>query len=316
MAASEDDLSHPEPGRLPPGQIDVVMTWVDGDDPAYRRLLNQYLESPEEWNPERFRNAHDTLRYSLRSVVKHLGPLLGKIFIVTQEPQCPTWLRRAAPGLELIHHASIFPDPSVLPTFSSNAIESCLHRIPDLRDWYFYFCDDYFLGQATGLEHLFSEDGRPYLRGTVRGEAWEINAWDFRHHPFAKFHHFPHLFYRPWAYEMEEAWEESLSRTRRRKFRRRPDLAPERLYRHFLLKEKRRENTILPLWRFLPEYRFHKLTNSAVAQEKALSRIAVHPPRFLCLNDDQGRSPHPQVGRCVHNLLETLFPHPSPFELS
>ncbi len=290
------------------------MTWVDGGNPAYQESLRKYHAHPEDLNPERFRDPYQLLRYGLRSICEQMGDLLGNVHLVTQRPQRPEWLRADATGFRIVHHDEIFPDPSVLPTFSSNAIESCLHRIPDLSDWFLYCCDDYFLCRPVTRSDWFDPTGRPYLFGTLLGENLAYTAWDRKHHALAKFQHFPQLFFRPWADEMEAAWAEVLQRTRKRRFRVRPDVSPERLYRHYLLKHRRDQLNVVPIYRFLRQYRFHKLTNNPRRQAKALATILRNPPCYLCLNDDQRDSPHPEVAQCVRAFLQEAFPRPSPFE--
>jgi UDP-N-acetylglucosamine-lysosomal-enzyme len=51
------------------------------------------------------------------------------IYIVTNG-QIPAWLNLDHPRLSVVTHADIFVNKSHLPTFSSPAIESHIHRIP------------------------------------------------------------------------------------------------------------------------------------------------------------------------------------------
>lgn len=299
-----------------PEKIDVVYTWVNGGDPAYAELRNRFARRPRDLNPERFRDAFQMLRYSLRSLWTHLGDRLGRVFLVTQRPQQPDWLDLNHPALSLVHHDQIFPDSDFLPTFSSNAIESCLHRIPGLRDDYLYMCDDYFLGRTLDRHHLFTDDGRPKIMGTLNGEAWQWVAWDFPAHPMAKFQHFPQLFHRPWAFEMEKAWAPRLEIMRRRRFRQRPDLAPERLYRYFLYKRYPDQIRVLPWSTWRRDYRFAKLTNRPRHLDAIFSSLEQRMPRYLCLNDDLGAGPVPAVRDRVHAFLNRVFPEPAPFERS
>ena len=60
------------------------------------------------------------------------APWIRKIFIVTNG-QIPNWLKLENQRVEVISHSQIFTQQSDLPTFSSRAIESHLHRIPGLR---------------------------------------------------------------------------------------------------------------------------------------------------------------------------------------
>ena len=49
----------------------------------------------------------------------------------------------------MVDHAAILP-ADALPTFNSHAIESALHRLPDLAEHFVYFNDDFFLGRPLG----------------------------------------------------------------------------------------------------------------------------------------------------------------------
>ena len=71
---------------------------------------------------------NEELRYSLRSVELY-APWIRRIFIVTNG-QIPSWLNMSHPKVEVVPHSRIFPNSSHLPTFSSPAIESNIHRIP------------------------------------------------------------------------------------------------------------------------------------------------------------------------------------------
>ena len=50
----------------------------------------------------------------------------------------------------------LFPNKSDLPTFSSPAIESHLHRIPGLSDKFLYFNDDVMFGSEVWPDDFYS----------------------------------------------------------------------------------------------------------------------------------------------------------------
>ena len=142
--------------------VDVVYTWVDGHDPAWNRArldrlarLSGTATTRESSGQARF-VSRDELRYSLRSV--HLfAPWVRKIHLVTAG-QVPQWLDTSDPRVTLVDHAAILP-PDALPTFNSHAIESALHRVPDLAEHFVYLNDDFFLGRPLGPEAFFSPAG-------------------------------------------------------------------------------------------------------------------------------------------------------------
>ena len=133
---------------------DVVYTWVDGNDPAWKSLFRAYCdsrdqsESQEGLGATRFQQ-HDELRYSLRSIEAY-APWVSRIYLVTNG-QVPNWLDTHNDRLVLVNHDEIFTNKSDLPTCNSYAIEFNLHRIRGLSDRFVYFNDDMFLGRTVGV---------------------------------------------------------------------------------------------------------------------------------------------------------------------
>lgn len=141
--------------------IDIVYLWVDGSDPDWLLEKNKRLSKinntpPEEAiSPIRFQD-HEELRYSLRSLLK-FAPFFHHIYIVTMS-QRPKWLLDH-PQITIVDHTEIFKDKTHLPTFNSNAIESNLHRIPNLSEHFIYFNDDMFLGAPVTPFDFFTGAG-------------------------------------------------------------------------------------------------------------------------------------------------------------
>ncbi|SHN52180.1 stealth family protein [Desulfovibrio litoralis] len=148
--------------------VDLVYTWVDGEDSAHIALRNQYLREHAEKKGEmhedgvgkaHFRN-NDELKYSLRSVEAFL-PWVRNIFIVTAG-QKPKWLHEKHPKIKIVDHKDFIPE-QYLPTFSCRPIEAFLHRIPDLSEHYIYLNDDFFFARPCLKEEFFTASGKPYL---------------------------------------------------------------------------------------------------------------------------------------------------------
>jgi hypothetical protein len=143
--------------------IDVVYTWVDGGDPAWRARRDAALAgngwlgeaSPLAANDSRW-SCHGELRYSLRSLHCY-APWVRRIFLVT-DGQVPSWLNVTHPALTLVRHDEILP-AAALPTFNSQAIETRLHRIPGLSEHFLYLNDDVFLGRPISPELFFTPAG-------------------------------------------------------------------------------------------------------------------------------------------------------------
>jgi hypothetical protein len=144
--------------------IDVVYTWVDGGDPAWRERKSRALRD-NGWvtgvselavNDSRYAS-RDELRYSLRSL-HAFAPWIRHVFLVTDD-QLPAWLDTSRPDLTVVTHREIFGDTGRLPTFNSQAIESRLHRIPGLSEHFLYLNDDVFLGRPVAPEMFFTPGG-------------------------------------------------------------------------------------------------------------------------------------------------------------
>jgi hypothetical protein len=164
--------------------IDLVCLWVDGSDEEWQhRRANKMRHAQKQKqkrendgapvpptsttaaaastgsnNCARFANA-DELRVALLSARAHV-PFLGRIHLVTDR-QVPTWWeeeKKLLGDAVVVDHTAIFPDPSVLPVFNSNAIETCLHRIPGITEHFLYMNDDFSFARPVTLDHYFSGD--------------------------------------------------------------------------------------------------------------------------------------------------------------
>jgi UDP-N-acetylglucosamine-lysosomal-enzyme len=111
----------------------------------------------EDLSASRFED-NEELRYSLRSVERH-APWVRHVFIVTNG-QIPSWLNLDYERITVVTHAELFPNSSHLPTFSSPAIESHLHRIPGLSDRFIYMNDDVMFGRDVWPDDFISPSGR------------------------------------------------------------------------------------------------------------------------------------------------------------
>ncbi len=143
-----------KPGK----QVDLVITWVDGSDADWREKRRQH--QPDHTviataNVEgRFRD-NGELRYLLRSIERY-WPSAGNLYLVTDQ-QRPAFLRQDA-SITIVDHSEIL-DSRHLPTFSSMAIESALHRIPGLADHFVVFNDDLVLMRPVSDADFFDAKG-------------------------------------------------------------------------------------------------------------------------------------------------------------
>lgn len=123
-------------------KIDFVVTWVDGNDPAWLAERREYMPDRDDTgsSDNRFRD-WDLMRYWFRGVEK-FAPWVNRVYFVTWGHH-PQWLNLDHPKLTLVKHTDFIPS-EYLPTFNSNAIELNIHRISGLSERFVLFNDDMF----------------------------------------------------------------------------------------------------------------------------------------------------------------------------
>ncbi len=137
--------------------IDFVITYLDGNDPAWQEEKNKYSpDSGADAGKNRYRN-WDNLKYLFRGFEK-FTPWVRKIHFITYG-HVPEWLNTEDPRINIVKHEDYIPK-EWLPTFSSRCIDMNLHRIDDLAEHFVYFNDDMFLLSPCGKE-LFFKRGLP-----------------------------------------------------------------------------------------------------------------------------------------------------------
>lgn len=156
--------------------IDVVYTWVNGSDPVFLESLQKRVPIVDLSAAASRFSDKDELRYSLRSLEMY-APWVRHVYIVTNG-QIPSWLDMDNPRMTLVSHEDIFLNKSDLPTFSSPAIESHIHRIPGISDKFLYFNDDVMLGAEIWPEDFITQAGgqKVYLAWWVP-DCSEVCPW-------------------------------------------------------------------------------------------------------------------------------------------
>lgn len=126
-------------------KIDIVYTWVDDT------ILDKNIASAQLKN-------NNEILYSLRSVCKY-AKWFNHIFLIVSDTQkLPNWLDTTK--IFIIRHSQIIPK-KYLPTFNSIAIESFIHYIPNLSEYYIYFNDDMILLNQTFISDFFDFFHKP-----------------------------------------------------------------------------------------------------------------------------------------------------------
>lgn len=137
--------------------IDIVYTYVDGNDEKWKKKRNHY--SNDSINSVfRYRDNNELL-YSLRSLEKY-APWVRNIYIITDH-QKPEWLNTSHKKIHVVDHTEIIPK-EFLPCFNSMVIELYLDLIPGLSEIFLYANDDMFFGNYATKE-FFVKDGKPIV---------------------------------------------------------------------------------------------------------------------------------------------------------
>jgi hypothetical protein len=310
--------------------IDAVYTWVDPTDPDWRAAHDSYRGGggpliPSADNVERYVDRQE-LRYSMRALWR-FAPFIRRIFLVTAGHR-PPWLVDH-PMVTVVPHREIFPDPAVLPTFNSHAIEACLHRIPGLAGHFLYLNDDVFLGREVGGGDFFTTAGLAKVRlSPVRNICTGRPAADAIPTDWAAYRsirlveravgmafdrrllHVPFALRTDVLRDLEERFGPELARTRAARFRATTDVAvPSMLAPYVGIATARAVEW--PVTR--RDYLY--LDTGRVDSLSRFDEILRRTPTFFCLNATR----HTDVDLAVQadtlqEFLSSAYPEPAPWE--
>ena len=140
-------------------KIDVVITWVDGNDPLWLRekakFLNKDISNNNFISGENRFEDQGLLKYWFRGIEKFM-PWVNNIFFVTCG-HFPDWLNLDNSKLHLVKHSDFMPN-EYLPTFNSNSILLNLHKIPGLSEKFIYFNDDMYVINECKQKCFFNKN--------------------------------------------------------------------------------------------------------------------------------------------------------------
>jgi len=307
-------------------KYDILYTWVDDSFPGFREERAQYATNPEDLNPERTRDNLDLLKYSLRSIERH-APWRGKVWIVTCRPQVPAWLNTEHPDIRIAYLDEFMPAEE-LPSFNAFAIESYVHRIPDLSQRYVHFNDDMLLMRQVHTEHFTTADGRlkyyfdrllpnqpePDMtpHGSGRRNVRNTLERTFGRRGYPQHAHQPRIIDKGDMERLVSTYPEEFARTRAARFRGHDTILPHKLLAAHLVQEGRAEYVGFPRTKKL--MRMVTLFNSARRNRMRLLWAWIRHPPFLCLNDDFGPLIDERAASVARRFLNFLFPEPSGYE--
>lgn len=308
--------------------VDIVYTWVDGDDSEWqsKRAAHRFEENaPADANIASRYKSRDELRYSLRSVEMYAS-WVNHIYVVTDQ-QCPEWLDKSHPKITVVDHSQIF-EPDELPVFNSHAIEARLHRIEGLAENFIYMNDDVFLGRPVRPELFFQGDrmikyfpskalvdpgpagpGDTAVTSAAKNNRSLIEA-EFGRTFGNKLKHTPHAQLKSVLQEMEKQFPRAFRQVGLSKFRSHSDLAV-----LSGLAQRYAEATSRGL---VGAIRYGYVDISKPALRRVLNRWARNRSfDVFCLNDTAMHEVDEEArDAIVHDFLESYFPARSSMELS
>ncbi|WP_162248107.1 stealth family protein [Angustibacter sp. Root456] len=313
-----------------PFPVDVVYTWVDGDDPEWKARKQQAhqaagLGTLHEFavHDSRFKS-RDELRYSLRSLDTY-ADWVRTVYLVTDD-QVPDWLQLSHPKLRIVSHRELFADRGRLPTFNSHAIESQLHHLDGLSEHYLYLNDDVFFGRpvapdvffhSNGLAKFFTSQAKLGLGQSTPLDMPSMsagkNSRDLLHKAFDvtptnKYKHVAHSQRRSVLFELEERFPEIFSETASHQFRRETDYSIAASLHHMYAYQTGRA---------VPGRIRYEYADIAAAATPARLRRLLRTRDYdvFCLNDHDSSAMDPAAqAALMHGFLSSYLPLPSSFE--
>jgi hypothetical protein len=219
----------------------------------------------------------------------------------------------------------------VLPTYNSQAIEACLHRIPGLSEHYLYLNDDFLLGREVSPEDFFTPAGLAKVRlsppafmhdGPLGAEAipteWasrnvrELIERDFGLKVDRRAMHAPYAQRRSVLQEVETRYGEAVAATRAARFRSPTDLAiPSMLSLHLSIATRAGV-----AWPMAPHEYVYADTGRADWPARVDDMLR-RRPKFICINATRhDEIPAVTQAQNIDRLLGQMFPYASTFEVS
>jgi len=308
-------------------EIDIVFSWVDGTDKEWQRArakrMASYVVGEGDDNEARYRQI-DELRYALRSVYLY-APWIRNIYIATDSPR-PAWLAEH-PRVHIMRSEDFFQDTSVLPTHNSQAVESQIHHIPGLSEYFLYSNDDMFFGRPVSPDMFFSPGGlTKFIEASTRIGLGENNAYRsgfenaarvnrrLLHERFGRVttRHLEHTaapLRKSVVEELERTFPEDFERTAASRFRSSTDISvTNSLYHYYALLTGRAVTKVGAKVLYIDT-----TTRSGLKRMKAM--LGKRRYDFFCLNDGSFPEVTPdERARKMRTFLDSYFATPAPWE--
>lgn len=308
--------------------IDLVFTWVNADDPDWQELYKSYAPKihTDGTSRARFHN-RDELKYALRSWDSY-APFINNIYIVSNCAP-PPWLNLSINNIRWVRHEEILP-AEALPTFSSHAIESCIHKIDGLAEHFIYSNDDFLLTRPSKPGDFFYANGIAKVRiepyGMVNGGV-QIGHPDYLNAArnsnvllegtFSKTStqlvtHSPQPIIKSIIFELEELYSQHFYSTIHSRFRTPTDIGVTAfLSAHYSILSGRAVPDERAVLLIQQNHDFELRLSNLISMKNGNSRKL---PLSICLNDGADSHLNEQWNASVTEFLDAFYPTPSKFE--
>lgn len=333
-----------------PSSVDVVYLYVNGSDPGYQRLRGEawkHVTQMEEnkhmtdvpnngnkANSMALSSDSGELLFSLRSISKFLHGKVRKVFLVTES--APVWLNNqvlTSAELEVVHPRTIMP-PGTYPNFNSRALESNLHKIAGLGDYYMTLNDDVYFGRPVSFDDFVSQGAlKIHMDFSIRynidaantlneqSESWNSHKQAmknsnrlldlrFGHRSDREIiSHSPLFFSKALVADAHSIFREALDNTSTHIFRSMFDVHPAFLYSHYM-----RENRSIMAEMEDSQEKLIIFPGEASSFCQMVSNGSEKLPRYFSVNNHMEEAENRIFNDWIRGGLHTLFPDPSKYE--
>lgn len=214
-----------------------------------------------------------------------------------------------------------------LPTFNSEAIETCIANIPNLSEHFLYANDDCFVYSSISPDYFFDKSGNPIIRlvkQPISNERIEkelyaqnvIYCCNLIKEKYGKkyFHELTHninSYRKSYFLECKETFKEEFKRTCYNKFRSSYSVQQILINIYMIVKKHCKFRKIYTWDRYSRENLYIQLSNSVNMNEKI--QKYKEDLKLFCINDDEKSSPEDR--KKLENYLSFLFPDKQEWEL-
>lgn len=305
--------------------IDLVYLWCDGSDADFVQKKRERLQQcgiSITGNEDCRYIQIDELKYSLRSVSKYM-PWIHHIFIITNN-QTPKWLKQHE-KVTIVDHSEILPE-TARPCFNSQALECCLHKIPNLSEHFIYANDDMFAGRELSPSFFFDQKQRPivllkksrlsnglYDKTLLAAQNYIEDHYGVSYKGYVP-HHNMDAYTKTMLAECEKELEKVFHHTIHQSFR--TESCVQRYLFHLCALAKKqailKDVSRTFLQRVMLKLGVARLDALILNNHDPLKLIASCNPALFCINDTE-RSTDEDRARTA-NFLQSRFPIKSPYE--